>query len=411
MWIIPNTHPLYLVFAADMTESAEDLHLLESSIEFSLMWRSKHSQFKTWSQRWRRESWMQHLFGRTLKHSRHTCFEEKLQSSLVAIPASHFQMRAKDSAPKTPGICGRTSENTLTQFDLFGVFLKTSKDTLPSDSERLSATWKNSVTRRRGEYSARLKSAHLTSENESTSWVTGSPIPHPNQVPTPDTRNSQNGSMLRNLTTNAAKKGSSRGVSLHHYVYLWPTPTAQDNIQVGGNPDHPKRGTTLGGAARNWPTPTVDSASSRTKKYKQGGTPLAMAVKTFPTPTSRDHKGGYKTAALIRSDGKSRAFDLLPNAAIGGLGVDAKPGQLNPDWVEALMGLPPGWTALDGESNEWENSFSSTDWEAGIPRVVDSCAHRVDRIRLLGNGVVPATAAKAWLVLSNEINADAGPNG
>ena len=40
--------------------------------------------------------------------------------------------------------------------------------------------------------------------------------------------------------------------------------------------------------------------------------------------------------------------------------------------------------------------------EPRILRVVDGCADRVDRIRLLGNGVVPATAAKAWRVLNGE---------
>ena len=39
-----------------------------------------------------------------------------------------------------------------------------------------------------------------------------------------------------------------------------------------------------------YPTPTQDSASERTKKYKQGGTPLPMAVKMFPTPTHSEHK-------------------------------------------------------------------------------------------------------------------------
>lgn len=37
------------------------------------------------------------------------------------------------------------------------------------------------------------------------------------------------------------------------------------------------------------PTPTQDSASERTKKYKQGGTPLTVAVKMFPTPNTMDH--------------------------------------------------------------------------------------------------------------------------
>lgn len=41
--------------------------------------------------------------------------------------------------------------------------------------------------------------------------------------------------------------------------------------------------------------------------------------------------------------------------------------------------------------------------EPRLGRVVDGCANRVDRIRLLGNGVVPKTAARAWEVLTERL--------
>jgi len=105
-----------------------------------------------------------------------------------------------------------------------------------------------------------------------------------------------------------------------------------------------------GSSQEIWPTPTQDSASDRTKKYAQGGMPLAVAVfnphKMFPTPTSRDWKGGYRTESLIRKDGKSRAMDALPNAVLDGKGIETASGHLNPEWVEWLMGYPIGHTEL-----------------------------------------------------------------
>ena len=55
-------------------------------------------------------------------------------------------------------------------------------------------------------------------------------------------------------------------------------------------------------------------------------------------------------------------------------------------------------------SNRWSGDGHSL-WppEPELGRVVDGCADRVDRIRLLGNGVVPKTAAKAWSVLSEDL--------
>ena len=67
---------------------------------------------------------------------------------------------------------------------------------------------------------------------------------------------------------------------------------------------------------------------------------------------------------------------------------------------------PQGWEEQEvrcttQRSDRWSwdrhNIWSS---EPNVDRVVDGCADRVDRIRMLGNGVVPQTAARAWEVLN-----------
>ena len=48
-------------------------------------------------------------------------------------------------------------------------------------------------------------------------------------LPAPDTQNHRDGTKLRKETIAAAERGSRRGVSLHHHVAMWPTPTASED--------------------------------------------------------------------------------------------------------------------------------------------------------------------------------------
>ncbi len=125
-----------------------------------------------------------------------------------------------------------------------------------------------------------------------------------------------------------------------------------------------------------WPTPTTDSVSERKTRYKQGGLPLTAAVRMWPTPTARDFKSADINPKSKRPSQKTElntAVILYPTPTTGaglcgGAGnykqlkdleklgqiteeerrsmASGSGGQLNPTWVEWLMGFPIGWTDL-----------------------------------------------------------------
>ena len=62
------------------------------------------------------------------------------------------------------------------------------------------------------------------------------------------------------------------------------------------------------------------------------------------------------------------------------------------------------WPARPGEEQyEWEEP-RVTEAQSELGGAVDGTQHRVDRLRLLGNGVVPQTAELAWRTLWKKMN-------
>jgi hypothetical protein len=227
MWVLPKNYQLSSAFAADMVESKEDLTLPGLNIESSLMWRSKPSPLRTWSTRWKQGSYLPHLFTRILKPSQRTSFETALTSSLEVIRASRFQQQDSEREPMTTDTCGLLLGDTLTQLDLFDASLKTSRDTYRLDSPQSLATWKKMVTEQRGEYSQRVKSAHLIRESESISW------------PTPAARFQQGSQWLGK----ARKEGISRGLTPECSDQLADTICSRSETGIPDRSDTTKKGT------------------------------------------------------------------------------------------------------------------------------------------------------------------------
>ena len=138
------------------------------------------------------------------------------------------------------------------------------------------------------------------------------------------------------------KNGRTSGCRLRNQVQMWPTPTVCGNYNRAGLSKNSGNG--LATAVRMWPTPAArDSKGANSREHcEKNGTgrkhmdQLASAVAypdlKFATPQARD----YRTGQQSRWENPDRTRNL--NDQIGG--------QLNPTWVEWLIGWPLGWTDL-----------------------------------------------------------------
>jgi hypothetical protein len=143
-----------------------------------------------------------------------------------------------------------------------------------------------------------------------------------------------------------------------------------------------------------WPTPTkleIDASKSRKivgnseidKKGRRWGSSLTTVVKTrknkFPIPTVHNAKESGSPGDFRRN--------TVPLGAIVKQDTE-KEGQLNPDWVDWLMGYPIGYTDLEND-NYIQYNIST---EPNIPRLTDRKESRKNRLQCLGNSIVPQIA-------------------
>lgn len=238
----------------------------------------------------------------------------------------------------------------------------------------------------------------------------------------PTAANGSSSSALRATPTTSDAKGASPGHSgtLAEHIALLPTPAAQE---PGGTVEqyrerlraHDGRESTftpLSMIVQLLPTPaardghgqgTPSRETARRRMFDEGRRNLEDAVALLPTPQASDGLGGRVESQVggTRPSGSKRSTSLrtaLTHGAStsppsdGGNESSTGPppaptdeaGRLNPLFVEWMMGLPAGWvTAV-----------------SGVPRTA--------QLRILGNGVVPQSAAAAYGDLLAHLDATRG---
>ena len=182
-----------------------------------------------------------------------------------------------------------------------------------------------------GQAYGRRKSAHRIGGRGSLSW------------PTPKERD------YRSAKGEAGLKRDSPDLNVVAYKAAnWPTPDQFSNSNARGKEytGKTKHAEKLRQAIdRNWQTPTAAEAAHPGRKVSKKGSQIHLAVQVSghsatgqsSTPGSRR---GWSTPRVVMP---STAHQSKSGGPPGNLRVQAG-GQLNPDWVEALMGVPIGWT-------------------------------------------------------------------
>lgn len=405
MWILPRQ--LHISpFVQDTEELISDCNEQSEASAQSCLVRSKHSPARTWSAKWKRDTWTQHLSGRILKPSLGIAFAERWTSSLEASLANHSAPQESVKETKIPDTFSRSFWTELEDADLplFSLrmlkescpqnLLETTGETLPEPRfcSMSLGNWNGWVTKQRQAYSARAKgsSAHLTNASGSLSWPTArtndSNSGRPNDG---ESRIGANGQRFginlsdkvefleKNwpaVTATEARQGfqdRSRGMkgsqeSLTTVVVksglaaqenpstngsrqeLFPTPSATDHITQPTSKSWKEKGAvnfklSNPEVQQTWVTPRTSGSSTRPNKTSpRQGLCLIEQVREQAWATPQSRDAKGAEGRMIR---EGNYTDLPSQTEVEQTGSwNRNNGKLNPRWVETLMGLPVGWT-------------------------------------------------------------------
>lgn len=221
---------------------------------------------------------------------------EQLTLFPAASPASRSPSPGSDEAREMTVTSGLKCCELLRSSGPAGCLVKMLLASSIWRSTRCFLTWKPSATPGGRSLFLLRPSTPRTGGTDAPSW------------PTPTAADTYTGRMK----STQQKAGSMHSLNLAAAINMWPTPSASDCGRTAINP-HLTRNGTIRHIGKNG---------------GQSYARLDAVAAMFPTPTASEADRGGK------------------GYRHGGLRcvIPEESGQLNPDWVEWLMGFPPGWT-------------------------------------------------------------------
>lgn len=221
-------------------------------------------------------------------------------------PASPSRRRASGSLRRIAGGSGPQPVTAFATYDRGGCCWKTFQGCLDGGWATFSGTWPRSGMTRNGIAFRRCSSVPPIYATGSGLWRT------------PDAD-------LGGHAGRVKDRGPGRQLDLARQVNnprLWPTATARDGNSSGsrmrpGSRAHP--GLSLTDATRLWPTPIAGMRDALTMDRQHVSRATMARRRSYSPPSPAGHS----------------AEPAAPTAGTG---------QLNPRWVEWLMGYPDGWT-------------------------------------------------------------------
>lgn len=288
--------------------------------------------------------------------------EGRLTYSQEGFLASHFQRRESEGERKMTVISGRKCFGQYGRYDPLGSLVRTLLESPAWYNPAVRLRWKvkplclKRLTRKR--YSSKNTLSRPSAEILSVRDIPSSRFLFQLAVSERRTRGTGYGSLLPTVQTQGLKVCDKNGKTKFMDVSLLPTPTAQDFKRRG--PNSKQQGLPEAAYKKMLPTPTARSYKNGSKitdersrrKISQGWTmelnDLAVS-RLLPTPTMRDYQPSVSPTGLVRKNGKRRDDALCNIPVMIGQHCqqnDGKTSQLNPLFVEDMMGYPLMWTTL-----------------------------------------------------------------